>query len=137
LCAAAQRGHLSVVELLLKKGTNHGANIHQASDQGVTPLHQAALEGHQEVVDYLMGNGATFEATGTLAKVCECCGADDVSLKCALCLTVYYCCKDWKEGGENSHRVQCKNLAELKARYGRSRVQELAGPSKVGLIRKS
>ena len=73
---------------------------------GATPLHRAALKGHQEVVDYLMSKGATFEATGTLAKVCKCCGADDASLKCALCLTVYYCCKgcqvrDWKEGGEN------------------------------------
>jgi hypothetical protein len=37
-------------------------------------------------------------------------------------LTVYYCCKacqerDWKEGGENRHKVQCKSLIEMKARY--------------------
>jgi hypothetical protein len=57
LYAAAQRGHLNVVKLLVKKG----ASIHQASDQGVTPLHVAALEGHQEVVDYLMSKGATFK----------------------------------------------------------------------------
>jgi ankyrin repeat protein len=118
LFSAAQGGHLNVVKLLVKKG----ANIHQDSDQGVNPLHKAALEGHQEVVDYLMSKGATFEATGTLAKVCKCCGAADALLKCALCLIVYYCCKacqvrDWKEGGENSHKVQCKSLIEIRARY--------------------
>jgi ankyrin repeat protein len=118
LYAAAQGGHLDAVKLLVKRG----ANIHQATDQGVTPLHKAALYGHQEIVDYLMSKGATFEATGTLAKVCKCCGAADADLKCALCLTVYYCCKacqvkDWKEGGENRHKVQCKSLIEIRERY--------------------
>jgi ankyrin repeat protein len=118
LYGAAQEGHLKVVKLLVKKG----ARIDQVSGHEVTPLHQAALEGHQEVVDYLMSKGATFEATGTLAKVCKCCGAADASLKCGVCLTVYYCCKacqekDWKEGGENRHKVQCKSLIEIKARY--------------------
>jgi protein phosphatase 1 regulatory subunit 27 len=64
---AAQEGHLKVVKLLVKRG----ASIHQADDEGVTPLQMAALKGHQEVVDYLMSKGATFEATGTLAKVCK------------------------------------------------------------------
>jgi hypothetical protein len=69
-----------------------------------------------------MSKGATFEATGTLAKVCKCCGAADAPLKCGLCLTVYYCCKacqvkDWKEGGESRHKVQCKSLIEIRARY--------------------
>ena len=69
-----------------------------------------------------MSKGATFEATGTLAKACKCCGAAHADLKCGLCLTVYYCCKacqerDWKEGGENRHKVQCKSLIEIKARY--------------------
>jgi hypothetical protein len=118
LYAAAQEGHLKVIKLLVKKG----ANVHQESDIGIFPLHQAALKGQQEVVDYLIGKGSTFEATGTLAKVCKCCGADDAPLKCGLCLTVYYCCKacqkkDWMEGGENSHKVQCKSLIEIRARY--------------------
>jgi hypothetical protein len=117
LYAAVQGGHLDVVKLLVKRG----ANIHQAADEGVTPLHQAALECHQEVVDYLMSKGATFEATGTIAKVCKCCGAADADLKCGLCLIVYYCCKacqvkDWKEGGESSHKVQCKCLIEIRER---------------------
>jgi ankyrin repeat protein len=88
----------------------------------VTPFHHAALEGHQEVVDYLISKGATFEAAGTIARVCKCCGAADAPLKCGLCLTVYYCWKvcqvrDWKEGGENSHKVQCKRLIEIRERY--------------------
>ena len=124
LYCAAQEGCLSVVELLVKKG----ANIHH---EGVTPLHMAALEGHQKVVDYLMGKGATFEATGTLAKVCKCCGAADASLKCGICLTVYYCCKacqkkDWKEAGENSHKVQCKSLIEIRERYVEKSNKEIA-----------
>jgi ankyrin repeat protein len=51
-----------VFKLLVKRE----ANIHQASNLGITPLHVAALKGHQEVVDYLMSKGATFEATGNL-----------------------------------------------------------------------
>jgi ankyrin repeat protein len=76
LYAAAREGHIKVVKLLVNKG----ANIHQATNQGTSPLHRAAQGGHQEVVDYLMSKGATFEATGTLAKVCKCCGAADASL---------------------------------------------------------
>ena len=118
LFGAAQRGHLDVVKLLVKKG----ANIYQASIRGVTPLHAAACWAHQEVVDFLMGKGAEFEARGTPAKICKCCGATDAKLKCSGCAVVYYCCevcqkKDWKEGGEDRHKVQCKNLVEMKARY--------------------
>jgi ankyrin repeat protein len=81
---ASQEGHLKVVKLLVKRG----ANIHQASDLGLAPLHVAALKGHKEVVDYLMSKGATFEAAGTLAKVCKCCGAPDAwsLLDCLLLL---------------------------------------------------
>ena len=119
LFAAAQGGHLSVVKLLVKRG----ADIHQASNQGVTPLHRAALSGYNEVVDYLMSKGAEFETRGTPAKVCKCCGATDIPVhRCTRCLVVHYCnpeCqkKDWKEGGENRHKIQCARLVEMRARY--------------------
>jgi ankyrin repeat protein len=47
---AAKNGHLKFIKILAMKGTS----ICLTSDQGVTPLPQAALYGHQEVVDYLM-----------------------------------------------------------------------------------
>ena len=49
---------------------------------------------------------------------CKCCGASDVPLKvCAGCKVVWYCgpeCqkKDWKEGGENKHKIQCPRIKE-------------------------
>ena len=72
-----------------------------------------------------MSKGATFEATGTLAKACKSCGAvvtDIPLIKCAGCNIVFYCCvecqtKDWKEGDENSHKIQCKSLIEIRERY--------------------
>jgi MYND finger len=38
------------------------------------------------------------------------------------CKTVYYCSpecqkKDWIEGGENRHKIQCAALVEIRARY--------------------
>ena len=138
LILAAQKGHLEIVKLLVEKGAvvdqpandgylnvakllvNKGADIHQASNQGLTPFQVAALCGQNEVADYLMSKGATFEAVGTSVKVCKCCGAANATMKCAICLTVYYCSpecqkKDWKEGGENRHKIQCAALVE--ARY--------------------
>ena len=58
-----------------------------------------------------MGKGATFEAAGTLAKVCKCCGAVATSIplkKCTGCKIVFYCfeeCekRDWKEGATRSN----------------------------------
>jgi hypothetical protein len=37
-------------------------------------------------------------------------------------LTVWYCSpecqkKDWKEGGESRHKIQCVSLTEARARY--------------------
>ena len=54
-----------------------------------------------------------------MGKACDkCCGATDVPLKaCAGCRVVWYCgpqCqkKDWKERGENKHKIQCHRNKE-------------------------
>ena len=70
-----------------------------------------------------MSKGAKLEATGAaVANACKCCGATGVPLKrCTSCHTVCYCSpecqkKDWKEGGENRHKIQCARLIEMKMR---------------------
>ena len=84
LHAAACEGHLSVVKLLVYRV----ANIHQTSIQGLNSLQITALYGHNEIVDYLMSKVATFEAVGTIDKVCKFCGVGDATMKCARCFTV-------------------------------------------------
>ena len=70
-------------------------------------------------------------ARGTLAKVCKCCGASGADLKrCTQCMTFCYCStecqrKDWKEGGENRHKVQCARLKEQKALYKEKKAKEI------------
>ena len=137
LYSAAQEGHLCVVKLLVNKG----ADLKQATVYGDTPLDQAALEGHQDVVDYLVSKGAEIEARGTPARACKFCGASEVTLmKCERCGTVYYCSsscqrRDWKEGGESRHKIQCERLIETRARHAektKGEVNELVaewGPS--------
>ena len=115
LHSAAQEGHIKIVKLLVKKG----ANIHQATHQGQSPPHLATLKGHNEVVDYLIKKGADFDDQGHAeGKACKSCGATDVPVfKCAGCKVVWYCSpecqkKDWKDGGENKHKIQCPRIKE-------------------------
>jgi radical SAM protein with 4Fe4S-binding SPASM domain len=80
----------------------------------MSPVHAAALCGHTETVVYLIKKGADFDEQGNpVEKAYKYCGATDVPTmkKCAGCKVVWYCeheCqkKDWKEGGECSHKVQ-------------------------------
>ncbi len=52
LCVAADNNYLAIVELLLK----HGANSDQRKTRRRTPLMQAVLNGHLEMVNYLLTN---------------------------------------------------------------------------------
>ena len=54
LAAAAQKGHLQIAQLLLKKG----ANVNVLDADGDSPLHLASSSGHLELVQLLLGNGA-------------------------------------------------------------------------------
>ncbi|XP_017295523.1 ankyrin repeat and SOCS box protein 3 [Kryptolebias marmoratus] len=58
---AAQRGHLSVVRLLLKAH----ANINQLTNDLSCPLYAAVDNGHQDVVKLLVSRGAEVDRTHT------------------------------------------------------------------------
>ncbi|XP_076242664.1 acyl-CoA-binding domain-containing protein 6 [Calliopsis andreniformis] len=51
---AADRGHISIIEYLIKTG----ANVNSQDGDGQTPLHYAASCGHLDVVIYLLSIGA-------------------------------------------------------------------------------
>jgi hypothetical protein len=56
--AAALRGHVEIMDILLK----HGADPNKMDTIKKTPLHSAALTGNVEVIKYLLDNGADPEA---------------------------------------------------------------------------
>ena len=121
LHTASQNGHLSVVKILVKRG----ADIHQETNIGQMPLHFATFNGHNEVVNYLIKKGADFDDQGNgLGTACKGCGAADIPVfKCKGCeVVVWYCSpecqkKDWKEGGENKHKIQCPRIKEQRELY--------------------
>lgn len=56
--AAALRGHVEIMDILLK----HGADPNKLDTIKKTSLHSAALSGNIEVIKYLLDNGADPEA---------------------------------------------------------------------------
>lgn len=56
---AAEKGHIDVVSLLIKKGAI--VNVRNMWEK--TPLHSASNHGHLEIVKLLIDNGARIEAT--------------------------------------------------------------------------
>ena len=58
LCRAAEKGHVQVVQLLLKSG----ASPDTRSERNVTPLIMASMNGHEETVSVLLASGAKVEA---------------------------------------------------------------------------
>jgi hypothetical protein len=128
LHCAAQEGRLEVVKLLAR----NGANIHQVANHGMTPLHISTLCGWKEVVDYLVNKGAKLEDQDNgMARACKYCGVMGVPTmqKCPGCKVVWYCSpvcqkKDWKEGGENKHKLQCPRIKEQRELYKEMKKKE-------------
>jgi ankyrin repeat protein len=58
LQAAAGKGQLSIVKLLL----DNGAAVNGVRQLATTPLHYAAFNGHKAVVDFLLSKGANADA---------------------------------------------------------------------------
>lgn len=78
LGAAATRGNVDVVLLLLE----NGANIDAADPTGFTPLVHAASQGHVETVRVLLAAGASTDAvsmSGTAREVAESAGHVEVA----------------------------------------------------------
>ncbi|XP_069590463.1 60 kDa lysophospholipase isoform X2 [Ranitomeya imitator] len=57
-CAAAKTGDINALEAI----RDMGANLSSEDYDGRTPLHVACCEGHYQVVQYLLNNGATVYA---------------------------------------------------------------------------
>jgi ankyrin repeat protein len=61
LALAAQHGHLDVVRLLLDAGEDPSRFNPEEIHSHSTPLHQAVLAGHDEMVRMLVGRGARLD----------------------------------------------------------------------------
>ena len=64
---AAQFGHLTTAEVLLRAGISRDAR----TKVDRTPLHVCSQEGHVEIVDLLLKNGADLEAKDMVIQCCE------------------------------------------------------------------
>jgi ankyrin repeat protein len=60
LLVACEEGRLAVVGLLLRHVG--GQALHQTDDRGRTALHWAALQGHEDIVAFLLGQGAETQS---------------------------------------------------------------------------
>jgi ankyrin repeat protein len=79
---ASQECQLKIVKVLVTMG----ADINAVTLDGVTPMLSAAMSGFQEIVEYLFKKGADYQARGSVAKACKCCGKTEVPLlHCSQC----------------------------------------------------
>jgi uncharacterized protein len=61
LLAAARRGDLASVKTSVEKG----ATLEAKTSYGQTPLYLAAMNGHQDVVEFLLTKGASVNVSDT------------------------------------------------------------------------
>jgi ankyrin repeat protein len=66
LALAAQHGHAGIVRLLLEAGEDPDRYNPVGCHSHSTPLHQAALQGHEEVVHLLVERGARRDVKDVL-----------------------------------------------------------------------
>ncbi len=65
LLTACRKGDLASAQQLLAKG----ADMETKTPYGQTPLYLAAINGHEDVVRFLLDKGADAEVTDTFYKV--------------------------------------------------------------------
>jgi ankyrin repeat protein len=66
LALAAQHGHVEIVRLLLDAGEDPNRYNPEGNHSHSTPLHQAALAGHEAVVRLLVERGARLDIEDTI-----------------------------------------------------------------------
>jgi ankyrin repeat protein len=68
LALAAQNGHVEIVRLLLDAGEDPDRYNPDGNHSHSTPLHQAALAGHEAVVRCLVERGARLDMEDTIYR---------------------------------------------------------------------
>jgi ankyrin repeat protein len=66
LALASQQGHADVVKLLLDAGEDPNRYNPKGNHAHSTPLHQAALGGHEDLVRLLVERGARLDIKDTI-----------------------------------------------------------------------
>ena len=66
MALAAQHGHAEIVHLLLDAGEDPNRHNPDGNHSHSTPLHQAALAGHDAVVRLLVERGARLDIKDTI-----------------------------------------------------------------------